>query len=144
MPAPFKRETSLGWLVNVVARSMSQDLDKLLKADGLSLKVWPTLMCLWEQEGVTQAELASLAQIPEYTTTRVLDSLEASDVIERRTNPNNRRAHTIHLTKKGRRLQKRLVPHAVSVNERHLGSLNRAEASELVRLLTKIADKVSP
>lgn len=52
--APFNRESSLGWLINVLATNMALDLNAKLKTKGLSLKVWPTLMCLWEQEGLTE------------------------------------------------------------------------------------------
>ncbi len=142
--APFKRDTSFGWLVNVVANSMGQELDALLKAEGLSLKVWPALMCLWEHEGVTQTELARMAQIREYTTTRVLDRLEAAELIERRIDPRSRRSYTIHLTKAGRRLKKRLVPLAQKVNEQHLASLKKAEADTLVRLMNKIVSSAAP
>ncbi|MCH9686069.1 MAG: MarR family transcriptional regulator [Deltaproteobacteria bacterium] len=144
MSERFKRETSLGWLVNVVARSMAQELDSLLKAQGLSLKLWPTLMCLWEQEGLTQAELARAVWVPEYTTTRVLDSLEADGLIERRADPRSRRSYRIHLTAQGRDLHERLVPLAMAVNAQHLAPLDEAEAEQLGHLLTKIIQNLQP
>ncbi len=85
-----------------------------------------------------------MARIPEYTTTRVLDELETAGFVERRSDPNNRRTFTIHLTAKGRRLRKTLVPLALSVNEQHLKSLKKGEAAELVRLLGKVATSVTP
>ena len=141
MSAGFKRGTSFGWLVNVAATQMARDLDAMLKSKGLSLKVWPTLMCLWEREGVTQTELARMAQTPEYTTTRVLDRLETAELIERRVDPRSRRSYTIHLTKAGRRLEKTLVPLAQKVNEQHLSKLTKSEAATLLRLLTKVVSE---
>lgn len=54
MEHKFDRQKSFGWLLNVVANKASKDFDTELKKRGLSLALWPTLMCLWEEEGVTQ------------------------------------------------------------------------------------------
>ena len=59
MPEEFDRPNSFGWLVNVVANKASKDFDVELKKYGLTIALWPTLMCLWEEEGLTQRDIAA-------------------------------------------------------------------------------------
>ncbi len=138
MGETFVREQSLGWLVAVLSASMTKALDEQLRTHNLTLKVWPTLMCLWEKEGITQAELSKTARVPGYTTTRILDRLEAAGLVERQADPNSRRAHRIYLTTAGRNLQPSLTLLAQNVNATHLAPLNLAEQKTLLRLLSNI------
>lgn len=138
MDSEFNREESLGWLVAVVSSSMAKGLDAQLTTKNLRLKHWPTLMCLWERDGITQTELSNTVRVPGYTTTRTLDELEKLGLVERREDPNSRRAHNVHLTARGRRLQHTLPPLAQMVNESHLQALDTKERRLLIQLLKKI------
>lgn len=134
----FQRTGSLGWLVAALSAQMARGLDDALKAHGLDIKVWPTLMCLWERDRINQTELSAMALVPAYTTTRVIDRLEAMGLVERRPDPASRRNHLICLTPKGKRLEAQLTPLAQGVNERFLGSLNGSERKSLIGLLQKV------
>ena len=59
----FNRETSFGWLINALASQTSKIFDAELKKHGLTIALWPTLMCLWEEEGVTQRQIADKAKV---------------------------------------------------------------------------------
>ncbi|MFH2009768.1 MAG: MarR family transcriptional regulator [bacterium] len=63
------------------------------------------LMALWQQDGLQAAEAARLAGLEPSTTTGLLDRLERLGMVERRTDPGDRRAVRIHLTQEGRRLE---------------------------------------
>ncbi len=104
----------------------------------LRLKHWPMLMCLWERDGITQAQLGKLVRVPGYTTTRTLDELENLGLVERREDPNSRRAHNVYLTTNGRRLRRVLTPLAHDVNESYLKVLDPKERRALLQLLKKL------
>jgi len=140
MAGEFVREESLGWLVAALASAMSRDLDAALKREGLSLKYWPSLMCLWEREGVTQAELSRTIKVAGYTTTRTIDRLEELGFVERRADPNSRRAHNLYLTARGRALEASLTPLANQVNARYLEHLKPAERTALLSALRSIVE----
>ncbi len=63
------------------------------------------LMSLWNEEGLRAVELARRAGLEPSTTTGLLDRMEADGLIERRPDPTDRRALTIHLTAQGRALR---------------------------------------
>lgn len=134
----LRREDSFGWLVNVLAIDLASSLDKRLKAIGLNLAVWPTLFALWEEDGITQTELAKRCRTAHYTTTRGLDALEELGLIVRRAHPTSRRTHLVYLTEKGRSLEAQGANEAQSTNEEFLSPLTDAERETIIQLIKKI------
>lgn len=134
----FDRQYSFGWMVNVVASQASKKFDIALKQHGLTVALWPTMMCLWEEEGVTQREISVKSKVENSTTTRTLDKLEKLGLVERRTDPNSRRSFRIYLTEQGRALETTLLPIPMAVNKEMLSSLEEKEQKEMLRLLQKM------
>lgn len=63
----------------LVFASHRRALGVLVLATSVTMAVvalWPTLMCLWEEEGVTQRDTARKSKVENSTTTRTLDKLE--------------------------------------------------------------------
>jgi DNA-binding MarR family transcriptional regulator len=138
----FDRKTSFGWMINVIAGQAAKKLEIELKKQGLTIALWPTLMCLWEEEGVTQSEISAKSKVENSTTTRTLDKLENLGLVERRADPKSRRSFRIYLTKKGREIQKTISPLPTAVNQELLSSLDEAEQADMIRLLQKMVAAV--
>ncbi|WP_293268677.1 MarR family transcriptional regulator [Neptunomonas sp.] len=136
--AQLPRDQSFGWLVAVLGGQMASSLDEKLKKIGISLSLWPSLFALWEEEGLTQVELAARCNTANYTTTRVLDSLEALGLVERKKHPTSRRAYQIFLTDKGRELEAAGVQMATECNEDYLSALSEVERSQIHELIKKV------
>lgn len=142
MSEKFERQTSFGWMINVLATKAAKEFDNKLKEHGLTVALWPTLMCLWEEEGVTQREIAKKSKVENSTTTRTLDKLEKLALIERRNDPNSRRSFRIYLTAEGRALQEVLLPIPLALNKELLNSLEPTEQAEMLRLLQKMVQAI--
>ena len=142
MSETFDRQSSFGWLINVVANDAAKTFDTELKKHGLTLALWPTLMCVWEEEGVTQRDIAQKSKVENSTTTRTLDKLENLGLVERQPDPNSRRAFRIYLTDEGRALKETLVPIPMAINQKLLSSLEPEERDEIIRLLQKMVAAV--
>ena len=142
MSETFDRQSSFGWLSNVVANDAAKTFDTELKKHGLTLALWPTLMCLWEEEGVTQRDIAQKSKVENSTTTRTLDQLENLGLVERQPDPNSRRAFRIYLTDEGRALKETLLPIPMAINQKLLSSLEPKERDEIIRLLQKMVAAV--
>ncbi|MDH5927049.1 MarR family transcriptional regulator [Vibrio lentus] len=138
MSQEFDRENSFGWMINVVANKASKDFDVELKQHGLSLALWPTLMCLWEEEGITQRDIAAKSKVENSTTTRTLDKLEKLELVERRADPNSRRSFRIYLTEKGKALEEQLVPIPIRLNKELMNELDAEEQQQMIKLLQKM------
>ncbi|MCG9663154.1 MarR family transcriptional regulator [Vibrio mediterranei] len=142
MKTEFERQTSFGWLLNVVANHASKEFDKRLRENGLTLALWPTLMCLWEKEGVTQREIAEMSKVESSTTTRTLDKLEALELVERRADPESRRSFRIFLTDKGKALKEEVIHLPVEVNQALLAGLEEEEQRTLIATLQKLVGRI--
>ncbi|MCY9804509.1 MarR family transcriptional regulator [Vibrio scophthalmi] len=138
----FDRQSSFGWMINVVAGKAEKMFDAELKKHGLSVALWPTMMCLWEEEGVTQRDIAAKSKVENSTTTRTLDKLENLGLVERRADPHSRRSYRIYLTEQGRSLKEQLLPIPVAVNQTMLSSLNNKEQQQMIALLQKMVAAV--
>ncbi|MEX1056856.1 MAG: MarR family transcriptional regulator [Natronospirillum sp.] len=137
LPA-LPREASFGWLVAVLGIDMASSLERRLKPIGLNLTVWPTLFALWEEDGITQTELAKRCRTANYTTTRGLDALEEKGLIKRHAHPTSRRTHLVYLTDAGRSLETQGTNEAYAANEEFLSALTDAEREDIKRLIKKI------
>ena len=138
MSQEFDRQNRFGWMINVVANKASKDFDIELKQHGLSLALWPTLMCLWEEEGITQRDIAAKSKVENSTTTRTLDKLAKLELVERRADPNSRRSFRIYLTEKGKALEEQLVPIPIRLNKELMNELDAEEQQQMIKLLQKM------
>ena len=93
-------DQSLGLLIHDVARLLRYDFDKRSSNLGLTRSRWSVLARLSDRGGIQQQELAKLLDIKPITLTRHLDRLESDGLIERRNDPEDRRANRIYLTSK--------------------------------------------
>ncbi len=125
-------------MVNVVANKAEKLFEAELKKHGLTVALWPTMMCLWEEEGVTQRDIAEKSKVENSTTTRTLDKLEKLGLVERRDDPNSRRSYRIYLTEQGKAIKETLIPIPVAVNQQVLSSLNEQEQKQIIALLQKM------
>jgi MarR family transcriptional regulator, organic hydroperoxide resistance regulator len=66
------------------------------------------LLVLWESDGLQAAEVARRAGLEPSTTTGLLDRLEKLELVERRADPDDRRAVRIHLAAGAQSLEKKV------------------------------------
>jgi len=59
------------------------------------------LLSLWNEDGLKANELGKRAGLEPSTMTGLLDRMERDGLVKRKPDPNDRRAHRIHLTKEG-------------------------------------------
>ena len=98
------------------------------------------LAFLHEEDQVTAANLGKRAQLDSATLTGIIDRLETAQLVERRDNPDDRRAILICLTKQGKAAARELVSEAVAANETFLERFSEEEKKTLSSLLGKLMD----
>lgn len=122
----------LAHLLRDASRGLTRALQLRLSEHGISFGHWAFLRILWAFDGLSQRELSVQAGLMESTTHTALNRMEELGHIERRHKPGNRRKLHVYLTRKGRALEKRLVPLAEDVNRVAVAGLSRDQI-ELVR-----------
>jgi DNA-binding MarR family transcriptional regulator len=105
--AKFKFEQSFGRQLGVVHTALFKHLSKLMKHEKLPITPdqFRVLTHLWQQDGRSQQELASLSCRDRANVTRVIDILEREGIVARKDAPNDRRAFQIFLTAKGKKIE---------------------------------------
>lgn len=132
------RHSSLGWLIAVLGNYMAAALDDRLKELDLRITLWPTLMILWQEDGLTQTELSARCRTANYTTTRMLDVLEKKNIIERKSHPTSRRSHLVYLTDLGQSLKIEGITRAMETNNGFMSALSENEQETLINLVNKV------
>ena len=103
---------------------------------------WFFLRVLWEQEGLTQAELSKRAGIMTPRTVTALNDLEKRGLVERKPHPSDKRKYNVFLTREGRALERQLLPYAIEVNRMAAASLQPAEVASLRQSLKAIREEL--
>ena len=133
---PFRE--SVGAMVRMTHLAFAQDLQNHLAAYDIPVGMWFYLRALWEEDGVTQRVLSRRVGATEPTTALQLTKMEARGYIERRRCDSDRRNSHVHLTRRGRALQNKLLPYAVQVNATALAGLQPQEVTLLQTLLAQL------
>jgi hypothetical protein len=101
------------------------------------------LRILWTEDGLTQKQLSDLAGVMEPTTFSAIKAMEEMGYLERRQKPDNRKNMYVHLTAKGRALQKQLVPLAVDVNHVAVKGLSKTDLLTTRKVLLKLIENLA-
>jgi len=138
----------LGQIVNYLiyrsARILRYKFQKDMRAVGLDMtqEQYFILFKLWQKDGPYQAELADdfLGDSPNIT--RILDGMERKKMIERRSDPEDRRKFRIFLADEGRRIHRLYLEHAHRTRLEDYSGLDDNDLSELRRILKRIESNI--
>jgi DNA-binding MarR family transcriptional regulator len=106
----------LAHLVRDAGRACMRALQLRLAEHSVSFGHWTFLRILWRSDGLTQRDLSVQAGVMEPTTFAALKTMEKLGLVTRKQAPRNKKNVYIWLTRKGRALEKKLVPLAEDVN----------------------------
>ncbi|MBN9525277.1 MAG: MarR family transcriptional regulator [Alphaproteobacteria bacterium] len=134
----FRRDQSLGYLVNFLARLFARRLDRRLEALGAQVGQFATLLVLWERDGLTQTELAQLVAVEQPTMANTLARMERDGLIRREVDPADRRRSLIYLTDPARALEGPMTAAATEVLADAAEGLSPAEVETARRLITRM------
>jgi DNA-binding MarR family transcriptional regulator len=136
--------STLGLLFRQVRDAMWARMERELAAAGheLTFSQYIALKKLSDgSHGVT--DLARAAELNPGAMTRLLDKLEARELIARVADPADRRAWNIHLTEAGRAMWQDVNQCGQRVRERAMHGMSDAEREQLTRLLEQVRDNLS-
>ena len=97
MPKAFV-EREIGFNISDVARLLRTYVDQRAREYGMTRAQWAALARVERSEGLKQTELAEILDLQPITLTRLVDRLCDSGLMERRADPDDRRAKRLYLT----------------------------------------------
>ncbi len=122
----------------LISRLVARALSARLAPKGIGFGQFPVLLCLWDEDGVTQKVLSQRVRIEAPTMVRTLDRMEREGLVKRVRSKTDRRQIHIRLTAKGRKLQDSLVPLASQVESAALAGISKRDRSQLDGFLGRL------
>jgi DNA-binding MarR family transcriptional regulator len=138
MSANSGSDHSVSRLVTEISRLFSRDFGARVRDYDLTHTQWQALAVLSRQEGIKQAELASLLQVQPISLGRLIDRMEAAGWVERRPAPNDRRAVQLYLTSKVGPILDKMTDAASRTREAALADFDTDEREQLCLMLQRV------
>ena len=93
-----KHDDLLGTLIHDAAHNLRSMIDKELAPHNLTRVKWLALGIIRNNPGISQSGLAEKMELGDATVGRLIDRMQERGFVERRPNPNDRRANDLYLT----------------------------------------------
>ena len=139
-----KSEKSLNDAIHHLSRLMTQALGDAISAHGVTPGQLPVLICLWEQDGLTQRELYERVHIEQATMSNTLSRMERDGLVKRKPDPEDRRAARVTLTVKAQKLEPVLADAIKTVQKTALGEIKKKDKKALLAGLSEMIDNLTP
>lgn len=110
-------ENCISFLIGKAAQRISRRAREKLASHGVTPTQYAVLKVLWEQDGLSGAELGGRLLIDSATITGIADRLQSAGLLERRPHDEDRRVHSLFLTQRGQALQTPLDAAMDQLNE---------------------------
>jgi MarR family transcriptional regulator for hemolysin len=137
---PLNRE--FAFTIMDVARMLRTYADQRARQFGISRAQWAVLIRIDRTQGLKQSELAEILDLQPITLTRLLDRLADSGLIERKADPNDRRANRLYLTPAARPMLEQLSVLGAGMMETVLDGLDPKTVERMLRDLESVKDNL--
>jgi DNA-binding MarR family transcriptional regulator len=133
----------LGFLTHEISYLIRKRFNKEVENLGFTHSQWRALVHLSENENCRQVDLAEILEVKPITLAKQIDLLEASGLVMRNKDKEDRRAYRLALTSKAKPVMNKLCEIASSVENQVLNGLTVAEETSLIQLLEAIKNNMT-
>jgi MarR family transcriptional regulator for hemolysin len=137
---PINRE--FAFTIMDVARMLRTYADQRARQFGVSRAQWAVLVRIDRSPGLKQSELAEILDLQPITLTRLLDRLADNDLIERKPDPNDRRANRLYVTPAAKPMLDQLNVLGADMMETALEGLDAQTVERTLRQLDTVKDNL--
>ena len=139
-------DRSLGFLLGDSSRLLRKRFDRLARSFGMTRAQWRVIAVLRRDEGINQTAMADIMDIEPITLGRHIDRLEEAGWVERRPDPDDRRAWRIFLTDKVQPVLEEMENIAIEVRNDAMVDFSSMERERfidnLIRVKSNLADAI--
>jgi MarR family transcriptional regulator for hemolysin len=134
---------TLGASLAVLARAYRAAADQAVAHVGLSQALaWPLVMIGRQGDGMRQGMLAELLVIEGPSLARSLDQLVQAGFVERREDPTDRRAKTLHLTPSGARASAQIEAALIELRSVLYEGIADTDLAACVRVFATLSERL--
>lgn len=122
-----------------ICKSLNQLFKLELAPFGVTPGQYAVLKCLWDENAQTARKIAERLYLDSSTITGLLDRMEQKGLIEKRSDPNDRRALQVVLTEAGKSLEEPVSQAIEAANRKALLVLDDIRGEDLKYMLDQIS-----
>ena len=127
-----------------VARTLRTRFDQKARAThAMTRAQWVILSRLERQPGMSQNEMAAICEVEPITVARLVDRLEARGLVERRSDPSDRRIRRLHLLPAAKPILETINDARETMNERITAGLDQDTRNTLIDALLTIKENLA-
>lgn len=129
---------SVGFTLSSLGHAVARRFQATMAPLPLEPREFALLRAVAPAEGASQQVLAERLQIPPSRMVAFVDALEARGLLERRANPDDRRARALYLTKQGRAVLESAFKLASELEQHLCAQLSKTEREQLLEALQRV------
>ena len=138
----IRRIDSLGYQIGLLGRLYDRRLQAVLGNFGVAPGQFAPLVMLFEQDGLTQAELCRRINVEQPTMANTLQRMERDGLIRRKSDPADKRRALVYLTAHAREIQTKVMERARAVSNQTVEGLTVADQDDMFRLVARMVDNL--
>ncbi|MBX7198657.1 MAG: MarR family transcriptional regulator [Rhodospirillaceae bacterium] len=138
----IRRLDSLGYQIGLLSRLFDRRLQEVLKEQGVAPGQFAPLVMLFEQDGLTQAELCRRINVEQPTMANTLERMERDGLIKRKADTEDKRRALVHLTPRAKDMREAVMENARAVAGRAVQRLSPADQDDMFRLLARMVENL--
>ena len=138
-----RRQDALGYQIGLLNRLFDRMLEIELLEFNVSPGQYPPLIMLFEEDGLTQADLCRRIHVEQPTMANTLKRMERDGLIRREPDSIDKRQTRIFLTNLAQDIKFSLIENARKVPETAMGGLSNDEKEKLFSLMSKLIENLN-
>jgi len=135
---PHPKPDTIDFLLAQICHLHHGRAHALLEALGLYRGQPPLLRALWDEDGLTQSELADRLRIAPATITRMIQRMEKAGFLTRRPDPDDQRVMHVHLTGLGQAVRAEVERVWITMEAETFAGFSPEELEQLRRFLLQV------
>ena len=131
-------QDGIGFLIADVSRLLRRDFDRRVRSLSLTQVQWRAIAHLLREDGIRQAVLAERLEVAPITLGRLIDRLEVAGWVRRESDPGDRRACLLYLTRKAEPILDEMRARAKEALDDALSGIAGTDRKRLAAMLETI------
>lgn len=130
-----------GYWLRMVSNAVSHAFARKVAGEGVTVAEWVFMRALYNQPGIAPSALAETMGMTRGAISKLADRLIDKGLVRRTDNKDDRRAHTLYLTPRGKALVPRLAALADQNDSEFFGVLTLEERRTLETALATLVER---
>ena len=138
----IRRQDSLGYQIGLLSRLFDRALESELATYKVLPGQFPALVMLYQNDGLTQADLCQRINVEQPTMANTLNRMERDGLVQRVGDPDDKRRSLIYLTDRAMAFKDDLIERARQVPGQALAGLDSADQDKLFHIIGKMINNL--